>query len=62
MDPMMHYLLHGFAEGRESFGGFDAAAYLAANPDVAEAGMNPLLHFLQFGAAEGRLPEPGLLD
>ena len=33
---------------------FDTAAYLAANPDVAAAGVNPLLHFLNFGRAEGR--------
>jgi len=28
--------------------------YLAANPDVAAAGINPLDHYLQFGIFEGR--------
>jgi hypothetical protein len=35
---------------------FDAAFYLAANPDVAKAGADPLNHFLQHGWREGRDP------
>lgn len=35
---------------------FDQAFYLAANPDVARAGMDPLAHYLQWGASEGRNP------
>jgi hypothetical protein len=38
---------------------FDGAAYLAANPDVAAAGMDPLEHYVLYGAAEGRAA-PGL--
>lgn len=38
--------------------GFDAAAYLAAYPDVAEAGMEPLNHYLRHGIKEGRHPAP----
>ena len=37
---------------------FDAAAYLRAYPDVAQAGMEPLQHYLQYGMAEGRAPMP----
>ncbi|HZU63102.1 MAG TPA: hypothetical protein VFF98_05420, partial [Novosphingobium sp.] len=33
---------------------FDAAAYLAAHPDVRAAGAEPLRHLLQHGLAEGR--------
>lgn len=33
---------------------FDAKAYLEANPDVAEAGMDPLRHYLNHGIDEGR--------
>lgn len=33
---------------------FDPGAYLAANPDVAEAGMDPLRHYIEHGIAEGR--------
>jgi Ca2+-binding RTX toxin-like protein len=42
-------------------GFFDTTGYLmaypdvAANPDVAAAGVNPLAHFLEFGVHEGRL-------
>ncbi|TXM66902.1 hypothetical protein FV226_22760 [Methylobacterium sp. WL12] len=35
-------------------GGFDPSAYLAANPDVAAAGVDPLQHWLRYGQAEGR--------
>lgn len=37
---------------------FDADFYLAANPDVAAAGMDPLDHYVHHGAAEGRDPGP----
>jgi hypothetical protein len=37
---------------------FDAAWYLAANPDVARAGIEPASHYLVFGKAEGRRPHP----
>jgi SAM-dependent methyltransferase len=33
---------------------FDPRRYLAANPDVAAAGINPLVHFRTFGARERR--------
>jgi hypothetical protein len=35
---------------------FDAQAYLAANPDVAAAGMDPSWHYQNFGQYEGRDP------
>ena len=35
---------------------FDAAYYLAVNPDIADAGMDPLDHFLATGWREGRDP------
>jgi len=38
--------------------GFDHGFYLAANPDVAKAGMEPLTHFLTYGWKEGRDPRP----
>jgi hypothetical protein len=37
---------------------FDTAWYLAANPDVAAAGVDPLQHYIDYGAAEGRDPNP----
>ena len=37
---------------------FDAAAYLAANPDVARAGADPFEHYMNFGRKEGRKLRP----
>jgi len=37
---------------------FDAAWYLAANPDVAAANVDPAAHFVRSGAGEGRDPGP----
>ncbi len=43
----------------ENFGPlFDAAWYLARNPDVAAEGLEPLAHYLEYGAAERRDPNP----
>ncbi len=37
--------------------GFDAAYYLATNPDVAAAGVDALTHYQNFGWREGRAPD-----
>lgn len=50
----LHYLVHGWREGRDPSAGFSTNGYLAANPDVVAAGFNPLLHFLEHGLSEGR--------
>ena len=62
LDPLMHYLSDGAAEGRDPGPGFATSFYLASNPAVAAAGLNPLAHYLGFGRAEGRAPLPGLTD
>ena len=54
VDPVLHYLQCGAAEGRQPSRIFDAPQYAIVNPDVAAAGMNPLLHFLKLGVHEGR--------
>ena len=38
---------------------FDAAWYLAQNPDLAAAGLDPVAHYLAAGALELRSPGPG---
>ena len=53
LDPLSHYLLHGWLEGRDPSAGFSTSSYLLANPDVADGKINPLLHFLRHGIAEG---------
>jgi lipopolysaccharide biosynthesis protein/GT2 family glycosyltransferase len=56
IDPVLHYLKQGAAEGRNPGELFDAQWYLSQYPEVAAEGSNPLLHYLQHGAAEGRVP------
>ena len=58
IDPVLHYLLFGGAEGRDPNELFDSNWYLQQNSDVRAAGINPLLHYLRHGAAEGRDPHP----
>ncbi|MGI4802863.1 MAG: class I SAM-dependent methyltransferase [Janthinobacterium lividum] len=53
-DPALHYLRHGWREGRQPGPAFDGANYLIANPDVARAGMNPLVHYHRYGMAAQR--------
>ncbi|MDE3747554.1 hypothetical protein [Methylobacterium radiotolerans] len=54
IEPLSHYLNHGWKEGRDPSAGFSTLGYLAANPDVAASGHNPLVHFVNCGFAEGR--------
>jgi hypothetical protein len=56
IDPLVHYLRHGPAEGRDPNPLFDSKWYLTQNPDVAAAEINPLVHYLRNGAREGRDP------
>lgn len=51
-----HYNTFGRFEGANPNAIFNTDEYLAANPDVAAAGVNPFTHYLHFGAAEGRAP------
>ena len=56
LDPLLHYHLFGWREGRWPNPYFDPAWYLAQNPDVRAAGMDPLLHYALYGEREGRQP------
>ena len=58
MDPILHYVEHGWKEGRRPGPVFDGAAYLAANPDLAALGVNPLVHYQTDGAFELRPTAP----
>lgn len=60
MDPLRHYIRHGWKEGRNPSAAFSTAYYLGTNPDVRAAGLNPLWHYIVAGRAEGRHPvSPG---
>jgi glycosyltransferase involved in cell wall biosynthesis len=58
LDPFMHFMELGWAEGRNPHPLFDTKFYFESNPDVDKAGVNPLLHYLQQGWREGRSPHP----
>lgn len=58
LDPLVHYVRHGAAEGRDPSAAFDSDFYLATNPDVRLRGLNPLDHFASHGWKEGRNPHP----
>lgn len=54
LDPVKHYMLHGWREHRDPSAIFSTSQYLFDNPDIAKAEINPLLHFLRYGRLEGR--------
>ncbi|MEO8519716.1 MAG: glycosyltransferase [Acidobacteriota bacterium] len=56
IDPLVHYLVVGGAEGRGPNAIFDDVYYASRSPDLQPSGLNPLVHYLTIGAAEGRDP------
>lgn len=59
MSPLVHYVLHGWREGRDPHPLFANDWYLAQYPDVAAWGeMSALDHYLMHGWREGRQPNP----
>ncbi len=58
IDPLLHWLQDGWAQGRSPSLWFDLSYYLARYPDVAESQVNPLLHYLDYGWRERRTPHP----
>jgi len=58
MDPILHYIRHGWKELRDPSPAFNTAFYLSKNPDVARAQVNPLLHYILYGRSEGRKATP----
>lgn len=62
INPLQHYMTHGWREGRDPSPLFDTSFYLERNPDIAAAEINPLVHFIQFGRKEGREPHPNSIN
>ena len=58
MDPVLHYVRHGYVEFRDPSPDFSTAAYVRRYADVRRSGVNPFEHYLTHGRAEGRIVEP----
>ena len=57
VDPLLHYVTAGAAEGRFPGPGFDVTWYLGETPEAGAPGTNPILHYLRTGRALGRTPK-----
>ena len=53
-DPLLHYIVNGFKEGRIPHPSFDNNFYLARNKDVKDSKLNPLVHYSLYGQKEKR--------
>lgn len=58
INPLEHYVLAGWREGRDPSPEFSTLYYLAKYEDVAESGENPLWHYVLKGRAEQRTATP----
>jgi glycosyltransferase involved in cell wall biosynthesis len=54
VDPLDHFCLSGWREGRNPCDWFSTTFYLDYHRDVAHADINPFVHYLNWGRAEGR--------
>ena len=54
IDPLEHFLVFGWQEGRDPNARFSVNSYLSLHPDVAAAGVNPFVHYVRTGRTEGR--------
>lgn len=59
-DPLMHFVVTGWHEGRDPNPYFSTKDYLELYGDVAQAGLNPFYHYLIAGRQEGRKPKAEL--
>ncbi len=55
LEPLSHYVRHGWKEGRNPSNEFNTSFYLKQYEDVRESGVNPLVHFIIYGKEEGRV-------
>lgn len=62
VDPLWHYIIEGWKEGRSPSPDFDTRFYLNNYQDVFEAGINPLIHYIKFGIHENRLTNQNLIN
>lgn len=58
LDPVAHYILHGWKEGRDPAPWFSTQYYLATYPDIKTIEVNPFYHYLVWGRQAGLAPYP----
>lgn len=58
MNPLLHYVLHGAAEGRKPHPLFDPAYYLSRSPEAGKNGKTPLAHFARSHGGTCANPHP----
>lgn len=61
-DPLLHYLYHGFKEGKNPNPTFNGDYYLKKYQDVRKSNLNPLIHYSLYGLKEGRKSHPSKRD
>ncbi|MDR2967426.1 MAG: glycosyltransferase family 2 protein [Methanobacteriaceae archaeon] len=54
IDPLLHYIFHGYTEGRNPSPIFDGNHYLKKYSDIKKSHINPLIHYLLYGQYENR--------
>src|SRR5262245_8925256 len=62
VNPALHYLVLGAAEGRDPSPMFDSDWYLSQNPDLQRTAGNPLVHYLRHGGGDKRTSMPSLTN
>ncbi|CEL25322.1 hypothetical protein MB9_1687 [Methanobacterium formicicum] len=58
LNPLDHYIYHGWKEKRNPSPNFDGNYYLRKYSDVRKSNTNPLVHYVLHGKEEGRFPNP----
>ncbi|SCB49314.1 hypothetical protein [Rhizobium multihospitium] len=62
IDPICHYIIYGWKEGRDPTPDFSVSMYLKQNRDVEAAGVEPFWHYIVAGRSEGRPPRFSDID
>jgi len=62
VNPLQHYIFHGYKENRHPSPSFDTSFYLDTHKDAAESGLNPLIHYAIYGIHENRICSPKELN
>ena len=63
IDPILHYIYHGFKEGKNPSSSFDGNYYLKTYKSVKKSNLNPLVHYSLYGRyEEKKTKNQGTLD